>query len=571
MDYKVNLLSDKYHQVLLGRNPIEYPKYKLIQHAQGWEQFGLMGSKDTNSEVPLPLPQGFGHWQDMIDQAVKPHLHLLGKLKSITNWKPVLPSNFRCPTGWSYWDNKDTWKKCNPPMNRVMVLDFEAVNISAPGEVPKWVPVCATALLEGTWLTWRADLDNISTTVPFGKRNLIHGWNIPYDRQYLDVEYLQAESGNRFSDGMSQWIVTRGTTNQQKPAWLAHQKEADHPQWVEETTGASLDAVYNFYYKTGVDKAVRTEMYQGGLEYYRNNVLTVLEYCAKDVMATWEVHTRLYPEYLQHRPSLVSQVAALMLGSVWLPMSATRYPGFYDRVEGQYQATKLEIQQELYQLSKIFLDNCLEKYPLPPSTKPKELGLKNLSDWLLTLPLAWQSLDWEPATVGKNKGIPKWFRDLKVSKISVHQRWVPIVLGLCWHGHPVFWDGKGWVTELGAIEHPEDKQAQCTDLFIKGFTSAFEEGVISGSEVAKGLLAKATSTINWVSMRKRVSVIHSETFEGFPVVLPQISPNGTVTGRCADSLWQVLANPKPKRLGTELKSMVEAPTGYSIVGGDIDS
>jgi DNA polymerase gamma 1 len=54
-------------------------------------------------------------------------------------------------------------------------------------------------------------------------------------------------------------------------------------------------------------------------------------------------------------------------------------------------------------------------------------------------------------------------------------------------------------------------------------------------------------------------------------MVPQVSPWGTVTGRCADSLTQVWANPKATRVGTELKSLVEVPPGWSMVGFDVDS
>jgi DNA polymerase gamma 1 len=55
------------------------------------------------------------------------------------------------------------------------------------------------------------------------------------------------------------------------------------------------------------------------------------------------------------------------------------------------------------------------------------------------------------------------------------------------------------------------------------------------------------------------------------MILPQVITMGTVTRRAVEATWLTAANAKKNRVGSELKAMVRAPPGYSIVGADVDS
>lgn len=580
---KVKNLPQSYHQRLLGSDYSEIPQKILREAYKLYQEFSLEDSTDANEVVEIPLPE----WLNTYGSALREAIHhantvnptsSLRSLSDIAEWEPLsVPSNFKAPVGWSVWlPDSQEWRKLRRPVdNRTMVLDFEAVQID-----DKWYPLCAIARSAKGWLCWRNDLNTPSTLVSFGKGNFVHGWNISYDRQYLDVEYLFEDSSNRFSDGMSQWIVTRGISNQQIPGYKAVQDTGNYLPWTDETCGASLDSVYEFYFDEQLDKGVRTiligkakdESGLSGIDYARVNLEVVLEYCCKDVAATWSIHPKLYPEYCRHRPSCISKLGHIELGSCWLPMSVSRYPGYYDRVESMFQETLTEVHNELYKVIQAFVSVATEVYPVPVGCYSKDLSIRQVAydTWVKSMPLAWQSLDWSPALSGKTKGLPEWYRKIGKKDITLHKRYVPIILGLQWQGQAIYWDG-AWRTEENWLEHPDDKSQKVTDLFIKGYVKAFEDGIISGNSDVTPLVLKATMCINWVSSRKRVKAIHSENMQGYPVVLPQISPNGTITGRAADSLWQVLANPKEKRLGTELKSMIEAPEGYYIVGFDVDS
>lgn len=550
---KLKKLSDSLHRSVLGYPSTprsDLTEYKVNQVLM---PFGLHEAIDHNVEVNLPIPEGFGTWKQEVNEAVSAHtLETIYKLDSIRGWRfPEVPTNWQVVTGWQVWQN-GRWRRIDKPVdNRIMFLDFEAAK---RGNV--WVPTCCIAMSQKGWLCWVADFDNLVTSVPFGRNNVVVGYNVQYDRSYLDIEYLQADSGNRFFDLMSAWIVCRGFSNQQRPVYSSDL----NLDWKAETTTNGLAAVYKFYFGRTIDKSVRDSIIEGDLQWSRDNITTVLKYCCEDVLHTAELFQRLYPEYLQHRPSLISQSGAILLGSCWLPLDAKRYPQYYRAAEKQYQEIRKRTDKQLMVLTEAYAKE-LSGVPLDQLPKPA------------------LTLDWTPAKSGKNKGLPAWYRkvlsDHKKTGLTLSQRFVPIVLGLTWKDEPLLWDNKDqtWYTETyGWLPHPETRGKNVTSVFAKGFVSAFEDGVLStNKEDAQELLKAKMSCVNWVSLRKRVEVLHTESPEGFPAALPHyLLVNGTITGRCADNLWQVAANPRKSRIGTELKSMVAPPPGYVFVGADVD-
>ncbi|XP_054713461.1 DNA polymerase subunit gamma-1-like [Uloborus diversus] len=57
----------------------------------------------------------------------------------------------------------------------------------------------------------------------------------------------------------------------------------------------------------------------------------------------------------------------------------------------------------------------------------------------------------------------------------------------------------------------------------------------------------------------------------YGAILPRLIPAGTVTRRAVEPTWLTASNAYEDRVGSELKSMVQAPPGYHFVGADVDS
>lgn len=147
------------------------------------------------------------------------------------------------------------------------------------------------------------------------------------------------------------------------------------------------------------------------------------------------------------------------------------------------------------------------------------------------------------------------------------------------------------------LPHHDGGSANVGSPLSKGFVSAFEDGRLSAREEgAKAALEMNAKCSYWVSARERVikqmvvwqnrsRPLHlpqpqpaSSSSSQAPghlgktgLILPQVITMGTVTRRAVENTWLTASNAKASRVGSELKSLVRAPQGYTIVGADVDS
>lgn len=564
-------LPDHYMNRLLGTTPRATTLSVDLTVTDRLKPFDLHNLDDKNTVVSIPLPDDFGTVDDELERAYTNYDARWESVdKLVQHPAPKLPSSFYCPLGWSYWDElTQRWQPLlNVPSGKTFVLDAETVEVR-PGI---WHPTCMVAMSALGWLVWKADLTKVDkvAVVPFTTGNDIIGYNVSYDRSYLDVEYRYQDSGNQFYDLMSMWIVTNGMSNQQRSIFSKFASDdkdtldLSKPFWLEKTGTNGLASAYEFYTGKTLDKGVRDGIVDGGLAWVSENIEAVICYCALDVLATHELASHLLPAYKLHRPSKTNRYGAIALGSCWIPLSAERFPSFYERVEAIYQSNKAELNELLMQASTDYLD-------------------ANPNGDLQTA-----SLDWVLAKTGKNKGLPKWYRDnlaayskykqlltvvdgAEKGGLSLAQRWAPLVLGMTWGGSAVMWLDDCFKADGKAIAHPTKRGQAVDNMFLKDFAGLYDSGFIQVADYVKALVDTKTTSINWVSVRKRVATIRTQSPDGYPVTIPQMSVNGTVTGRATDPIWQVMANPKASRIGTELKSMVAPFAGYSFVGADVDS
>lgn len=145
---------------------------------------------------------------------------------------------------------------------------------------------------------------------------------------------------------------------------------------------------------------------------------------------------------------------------------------------------------------------------------------------------------------------------------------------------------------LYKIPHENGADARVTSLISKPFLRYYEEGILSSSnKLAKEAFEMNVTNSYWVSSRERIMnqfVVYESTLKsqgsksknkksntknlkelGF--IIPQIIPMGTITRRAVEKTWLTASNAKKTRLGSELKSLIQAPPGYVFVGADVDS
>lgn len=258
------------------------------------------------------------------------------------------------------------------------------------------------------------------------------------------------------------------------------------------------------------------------------------------------------------------------------------------------------------------LDNIAEPdaspVPASPSADP------------ITPPPVWPKWYWDLAK--PREGVPRGTID-----ITVRNRFAPLLLRLGWLGHPLFYSRQhGWsfrvspdsefITRQQPLEfdleddcqlkeqstdhgykfyklpHKDGEEANVGNPLAKTFIKFAQDGSLSGpGEVTEALDMNAQCSY-WISARDRITkqmVVWEEqpgelglglspkpdqeqkAEEKWGIILPQIITMGAVTRRAIEKTWLTASNAKKNRVGSELKTMVRAPPGYSIVGADVDS
>jgi DNA polymerase gamma 1 len=205
-------------------------------------------------------------------------------------------------------------------------------------------------------------------------------------------------------------------------------------------------------------------------------------------------------------------------------------------------------------------------------------------------------LDWSMSTkikkngqpLSKWYGIPKWLKDISVldgdgkpvvDKISSKTRASHLLLRLKWRGSPILYkEGKGWCFQdkdtgnLTQIPHPKKEGENVGSVLSKDFLVDMEDGTLSSDfAIASEILQLSVSVAYWTSARSRVLAENIESPQGFNVVCPQVVPHNTSTNRAGCALWLTTPDPKKDKIGSEIKSRVQAPPGWKFVQSDVDS
>ena len=252
--------------------------------------------------------------------------------------------------------------------------------------------------------------------------------------------------------------------------------------------------------------------------------------------------------------------------------------------------------------------------------KPKKVGSE-------LPPVIWPKWYWD--LTAPKKDLPPGTVD-----ITIRTRFAPLLLKLSWQGWPLFRSKEhGWTfrvpvdgeftsrtkaltfkkeedAELAAVNkeqppasrtgggspissfyfyklpHKDGEKANVGNPLAKTFIAYSQDGTLTSPDgTAKDALDLNAQCSYWISARDRVlkqMVVWQNGSRdlGFPVgseqrkwgvILPQVVTMGTVTRRAIEKTWLTASNAKKNRVGSELKSMVQAPDGYAIVGADVDS
>jgi len=131
----------------------------------------------------------------------------------------------------------------------------------------------------------------------------------------------------------------------------------------------------------------------------------------------------------------------------------------------------------------------------------------------------------------------------------------------------------GWTK----VPHPKGTGENCGGVLTRDFVQDMEVGRLSSSlSEAKRALEISSAVSYWTSVRKRVMdriylTVSNPHGSDTLITLPEILCHGTVTRRTVEPLMATMCSTKSHRIGTELKSRVQAPEGWKIVSADYDA
>ncbi|MCJ1326516.1 DNA-directed DNA polymerase gamma mip1 [Thelotrema lepadinum] len=397
--------------------------------------------------------------------------------------------------------------------------------------------------------------------------------------------------------------------------------EEEEELWVARSSVNSLRDVAKFHCNVTLDKTQRdafSELDRAGI---RMKLDELLDYCASDVAVTHRVYKKVFQGFIEVCPHPVSFGALRHLSSVILPVNE-KWAEYIKKAEATYQKLTTDVEKRLVSLCDSALESKddAERYSNDP--------------WLRQLDWSGQEIKMvkgkkkgdppRPAARQKLPGMPKWYKDLFPTakselSLTVRTRIAPLLLRLAWDGNPLVWSDKfGWVFRIEKsdaskyadtpvtrcdmsdeknltlrddndhayfkLPHKDGPTARCASPLAKGYIQYFENGTLfSEFPYAKEALEMNASCSYWISARDRIrsqmAVYHGEAAgleakghdSRLGYILPQLIPMGTITRRSVENTWLTASNAKKNRVGSELKSMVEAPPGYHFVGADVDS
>jgi DNA polymerase gamma 1 len=310
------------------------------------------------------------------------------------------------------------------------------------------------------------------------------------------------------------------------------------------------------------------------------------DYALKDAEITQQLFSIVGLKYFQNNPSLTTLVGHFGISSSFLPVVDDWYEWFNscEKIWNDCISRQEEILGELAQ-------------ELFDAWNQGEVDIEQ-DPWL-------SQMDWNCSfaltKAGKPRskwyGVPKWLRDVsKIEKdelgnnkliiggISTKNRLSHYLLRLKWNNQPLtHFKDKGWcylggdVGEYLRVPHPKGEGENVGGVLSKDYIPDLESGLLSSDlEQSKELIKLSVNVAYWTSVRSRVrsqyaKKVNNPLGRDFKLIVPSAIPHNTSTNRAGENLWLTVPDPKYDKIGSEIKTRVQAPEGWIFVESDFDA
>lgn len=601
------VLSDVMNERIFGKgvSAASVSDKKVTEVVEEMEKFGVkFPIKNPKSFFvqDFNIPQLVGsnikeHFTKISQDLCEDKVSLLKKFSSTEIEKPEIKTKYLVP-GWVKYSFDGSFERVNGIEEPIAVYDCETfVKGSNFGH-----PILATAVTEKAYYVWMHEsfvdpsIPYSPKLVPIGSRDkILIAHNSAFDRPRTQEAYVLGKSNSWF-DTMSAHINVSGLASGQR--WWYQQKQSKKssfradPIWADKGCMNNLIDCYNFHCNPLIPlehdvKETRNIFVEANsmLEFQESRD-ELIDYALNDVYLTFELYSILVLKYLQSNPSLTTLFGHFSIAGAKLPVVDSWHKWFNDCEIAWHNS--IHRQQEI--LSKM----AKEVYEAWNEGEITDEDIKD-DPWL-------SQLDWTAnfklTKTGKPSskwyGVPKWVRSVSLKElvdgkpvidgISTKNRLSHLLLRLKWEDQPIkYFQDKGWCymdKELGdyvRIPHKDGEGVNVGGVLTKDYSDEFESGVLSSDlPQAKELIKLAINVAYWTSVRSRVkeqNVEEVKTPEGakFLMIAPASVPHNTSTNRTGENLWLTVPDPKYDKIGSEIKTRVQAPSGYVFVQSDFDA
>lgn len=604
------LSSELQKKVFPTTSPSDYLKVEhpcllsLVQ--QHLKNSGLLNKKTRiDDPILIPnLPELVGkntldeHFTRIGYRYSQPYLSMAENFLLESNDVLPKPQQWLFSSGWTRYAPGCDPEKVDYPLEDELVFDVEVMYKRSN------YGVMCTAMSSKAWYGWvspllteyakdpsYSDWDHFIPLNTHASPKLLIGYNVSYDRARILEEYSVKQSKAFFLDAMSFHIALSGFCSQQRPTWNKFRKhklavenaelesessseydaDSDDPMglsasdvaqelmddpWLNKGSLNSLANVAEFYCDIQMKKDIRDNFSSTNVSGIIDNFQELMNYCADDVIATYKVSQKLFPEFRKKIPHPVSFAALRLLGSLFLPTSRS-WDSYVESAESVYQKNRQLVDTILRERVNELVRYIGENDDLLRPDMHLDPWLKQLN-WTIK-PERLRKDGTRYARQAYLTGYPEWYRDLfktttekdgekqREMNITVRTRITPLLLRLNWEGYPLIWtDSAGWcfkvpyendvveemlqknytkaelseedlemllpelreegmIHELFKVPHPEGSKKRCTLIMSKSYIKFFENGVLTSEyDYAKEILDLNATASYWMGNRARI-------------------------------------------------------------------
>lgn len=478
------------------------------------------------------------------------------------------------PTSGGWW--RDDGTKVDYPDEEILFYDTETFVKST------WnMPIIATAIGIHNYIWLHPAIFGGTyhpQFLPLGpKVKLTVAHNARFDNSRV-LEYTDPERIIYSVDTQSIAKRVIGLSDEQVKFNMKMQKIGVRSKLEEYGTKVGLSSIAKFFNLPQINKDTRDFFVEmESIEEVLPNLPQLIEYAKKDTYTLYSIFKKLYPIY-EERINIVSIIAAIIRGSWKVPLSQD-----WQTWINKSNEAFLEKQNQIKEILCKIADKVYQEWLEFPELVESDIQLS--------------TLDWTPKSEPSDKitvecrvnkycinGIktytitkpsyPTWYYNhLKRINSSSTLTTKPVDYHiLCrpyWNGKPVFHTNENkYHTEDGKLPHKKEG-ANVGSIINQDFQQYLGNKLTFKEPLASDLMELTHSVCYWMSARGRIEQVKYYYHDLTPWTYLDQAPNHTITGRAHSDTWSTVPKePDPKKIGSEVKSLIQPPPGYKWIAFD---